>query len=149
MGHVIYEDGVAMDKQKVDLVLNWPQPTTLTGFRGFLGLAGYHRRFIKGGYYFRTCTCSSEFPKEFVVEIDALREDIGAVLAQGSRPIAFSKSLSKRNKALSVYQREFISSISCSPKVETLFVGKTLYYMDIVSSTWWSKGSLHIVSKNC
>lgn len=48
LGHVIPEKGVAMDQQKMDVVMHWPQPKTLKGLRGFLGLAGYYRRFIKG-----------------------------------------------------------------------------------------------------
>lgn len=48
LGHVISEKVVAMDQQKVDAVLHWPQPKTLKGLRGFLGLTGYYRRFIKG-----------------------------------------------------------------------------------------------------
>ncbi|XP_075103740.1 uncharacterized protein LOC142178308 [Nicotiana tabacum] len=33
---------------KVRGVLDWPLPTTIKGRRGFLGLTGYYRRFIKG-----------------------------------------------------------------------------------------------------
>jgi hypothetical protein len=46
-GHIISEYGVAMDTSKVDSVLNWPKPHSVWGLRGFLGLAGYYRRFIK------------------------------------------------------------------------------------------------------
>jgi hypothetical protein len=39
-------EGVAMDKDKVDAVTSWPQPRTTRSLWGFLGLAGYYRRFI-------------------------------------------------------------------------------------------------------
>jgi hypothetical protein len=35
-----------MDTTKVEVVQNWPQPKSVHGLRGFLGLAGYYRRFI-------------------------------------------------------------------------------------------------------
>jgi hypothetical protein len=44
---VIFEHGVAMDTTKVDSMQNRPQPRSVRGLRGFLGLAGYYRRFIK------------------------------------------------------------------------------------------------------
>ena len=40
-------DGVQMDSDKVQAVLQWPKPTSVKQLRGFLGLAGYYRRFIK------------------------------------------------------------------------------------------------------
>ena len=36
-----------MDGDKVEAVASWPQPASARGLRGFLGLAGYYRRFIK------------------------------------------------------------------------------------------------------
>ncbi|PNX93203.1 hypothetical protein L195_g016354 [Trifolium pratense] len=48
LGHTVSGTGVAMDKDKVQTVLAWPQPTNIKQLRGFLGLTGYYRRFIKG-----------------------------------------------------------------------------------------------------
>jgi hypothetical protein len=47
-GHDISADGVAVDSDKVQAVATWPQPRSTRGLRGFLGLAGYYRRFIQG-----------------------------------------------------------------------------------------------------
>jgi hypothetical protein len=47
LGHVISAKGVAMDALKVQVVLDWPVPKSARAVRGFLGLAGYYRRFIK------------------------------------------------------------------------------------------------------
>jgi hypothetical protein len=35
-----------MDADKVTAVSAWPQPRSARGLRGFLGLAGYYRKFI-------------------------------------------------------------------------------------------------------
>lgn len=45
--HVIDADGVAMDKDKVRAIANWPTPRSFRALRGFLGLASYYRKFIK------------------------------------------------------------------------------------------------------
>ena len=48
MGHVIFGHGVSTDPHKIKAMKAWPRPNTLKELRGFLGLTGYYKRFIKG-----------------------------------------------------------------------------------------------------
>ena len=47
MGHVISSRGISTDPKKVSDVQQWPTPTCVKEVRGFLGLAGYYRKFVK------------------------------------------------------------------------------------------------------
>jgi hypothetical protein len=46
LGHTISHEGIAVDPDKVQEVMNWKPPTTVRQIRSFLGLAGYYWRFI-------------------------------------------------------------------------------------------------------
>ena len=48
LGHVISEDGIMVDSNKIETVINWDRPTNVSEVRSFLGLAVYYRRFVEG-----------------------------------------------------------------------------------------------------
>lgn len=47
LGHIFSQAGLQTDPTKLEVVASWPKPRTVKALRGFLGLAGYYRRFIK------------------------------------------------------------------------------------------------------
>jgi hypothetical protein len=76
LGHVISSEGIAVDPSKVRDVLNWEPPKLVHQVWSFLGLAGYHSRFIpniskiskpiteplkKGTKYVRSKNCDEAF----------------------------------------------------------------------------------------
>ncbi|KAK8659636.1 hypothetical protein V6N13_029833 [Hibiscus sabdariffa] len=48
LGHVVSSEGMRVDPKKVEAIVNWKQPTSVTEIRSSLGLAGYYRRFVSG-----------------------------------------------------------------------------------------------------
>ena len=48
LGHVVSAEGVKIAVDKFDAVLSWPMPTCVREVQGFLGLANFYRRFMKG-----------------------------------------------------------------------------------------------------
>ncbi|KAK5773241.1 hypothetical protein PVK06_049546 [Gossypium arboreum] len=48
LGHVVSTEGIRVDPRKVEAVLGWKPPKSVSKIRSFLGLAGYYRRFVEG-----------------------------------------------------------------------------------------------------
>ena len=149
LGHIISKEGVAMDADKIACIVNWPYPKTVKDVRGFLGLTGYYRKFIrhygtiaqpittllKTNSFFwndkaqtawdllKTAIVTApvlalpDFEVTFVVDSDASSTGLGAVLSQKGHPIAFfSKALSPKLQAKSVYEKEMLAILSAVKK---------------------------------
>ena len=48
LGSMVSADGIEPDPDKIQAIVDWPQPTNLTELRAFVGLANYYRRHIEG-----------------------------------------------------------------------------------------------------
>ncbi|GJU69087.1 transposon ty3-G gag-pol polyprotein [Tanacetum coccineum] len=121
LGHIISAQGVSTDLSKIEAMQKWLIPSTLKQLRGFLGLTGYYRRFIKD--YLKEAMVQApilalpNFDQEFVVETDASGKGIRAVLCQNGHPIAYwSKTLSAKHQALSTYEKEFLAVVAALDK---------------------------------
>ena len=47
LGYVVSRDGISADPVKIEAVRSFPQPSNVKSLQPFLGLASYHRRFIR------------------------------------------------------------------------------------------------------
>jgi hypothetical protein len=47
LGHLVGKVSVRVDPKNIEAMQDWPHPNTLKILRGFLGLTGYYRKFVK------------------------------------------------------------------------------------------------------
>jgi hypothetical protein len=47
LGHIISSNGVTPDPDKIQAIIDWLVPRSLTTLRGFLGLTGIYRQFFR------------------------------------------------------------------------------------------------------
>jgi hypothetical protein len=46
--HIISEQVIAVDQEKIEAIRGWPTPINVLDVRSFMGFVGYYRRFIVG-----------------------------------------------------------------------------------------------------
>ncbi len=47
LGHIVSENGVETDPDKISALTTWPKPTNISELKSFLGFTGYYRRFVR------------------------------------------------------------------------------------------------------
>jgi hypothetical protein len=117
LGHIISKGGISIDPSKVQDVLSWKAPTSVSDIWSFLGLAGYYRRFIEGFLkiskpmnkkfeWMPACKASfqelkkrlmiavilvmPDMEKSFSICCDALGQGLGSVLMQDGCVVAYT-----------------------------------------------------------
>ncbi|XP_073363591.1 uncharacterized protein [Aegilops tauschii subsp. strangulata] len=73
LGHEISGDGVRIDNKNIATVEKWPTPSTVKVVRGFLGLAGYYRKFVKN-FGIISCPLTDLLKKNTVFRWTSLEE---------------------------------------------------------------------------
>ncbi|KAA0047238.1 Ty3/gypsy retrotransposon protein [Cucumis melo var. makuwa] len=162
--HVQYLEVVLGLLQDKELYMNmekcmsdWPTSSNVREVRGFLGLTGYYRRFVKNygaiaapltqllkkGAYKWDAEVEEAFDKlkkammtlpvltmpdfnlPFEIESDASGVGVGAVLTQCRKPVAyFSKTLSMRDRARPVYERELLAVVLAVQRWRPYLLGR-------------------------
>ena len=46
LGHIVSENGIETNSKKIESIVKWPQPQTVTQMHSFLGFCNYYRKFI-------------------------------------------------------------------------------------------------------
>lgn len=47
LGYIITDEGIKPNEKKIEVIRKYPEPKNLKQLRGFLGMIGYYRRFVK------------------------------------------------------------------------------------------------------
>jgi len=45
--HIVSKEGISLDPQKIEAMMQWPKPRNVMKVRSFLGLAEYYRKFVR------------------------------------------------------------------------------------------------------
>ena len=48
LGHIVSAEGVSVDPQNVEAIINWKPHTSVTEIRSIFRLSGYYRKFVEG-----------------------------------------------------------------------------------------------------
>ncbi|GKD09095.1 putative reverse transcriptase domain-containing protein, partial [Tanacetum coccineum] len=114
LDHVIDSRGIHVDPAKIESIKDWASSKTPTEIRQFLGLAGYHRRFIEG--FLKIAKSMTKLTqkgiKKCVVYYDASHKGLGVVLMQREKVIAYaSRQLKIHEKNYTIHDLELGSVV--------------------------------------
>ncbi|WMV19455.1 hypothetical protein MTR67_012840 [Solanum verrucosum] len=92
LGHVVSNEGIWVDPTKIEAVMGWTRPLSITEIWSIVGLAGYYRQFVQSfsiiASHLTRLTHHSTLPEEgvdFTVYCDACGVRLGVVLCRRIR----------------------------------------------------------------
>ncbi|WVZ15409.1 hypothetical protein V8G54_012975 [Vigna mungo] len=142
LGHLISGEGIKADPSKIEAMVAWPEPKDIRSLRGFLGLTGYYRRFVrnygmiakpltqllkKNGFLW-SVEAKSAFNelKSAMTSLPTLAMpdfDLSFVIETDAPPTFISQALSEKAKARSVYERELMAIVLAVQKWRQYLLG--------------------------
>ncbi|KAG8503406.1 hypothetical protein CXB51_001385 [Gossypium anomalum] len=93
LGHVVSAEGIKVDPRKIEAVLEWKPPRSVSKIQSFLGLAGYYRRFVEGFSVLAaplTKLIRKGVPFVWTEKHDASHVGLGCVLMQEGKVVAYA-----------------------------------------------------------
>ncbi|GJT90574.1 putative reverse transcriptase domain-containing protein [Tanacetum coccineum] len=94
LGHVVNNNDIHVDPSKIEAMKNWKAPKTPSEIRSFLGLAGVDQeeafQTLKDNLCNAPILSLSDGAEDFVVYYDASNQDLGCVLMQRGKVIAYA-----------------------------------------------------------
>jgi hypothetical protein len=103
LGHIVSAQGVCADPEKIKAMVDWPFPKNTKSLRGFLGLTGYYRKFIKG-YGSIAAPLTAMLKKNAFCWTDLAREAFQSLKATVTHPQFWPCQTSPNHSLLNVMQ---------------------------------------------
>ncbi|MBW0530597.1 hypothetical protein O181_070312 [Austropuccinia psidii MF-1] len=114
LGYDVSSEGLKIDQEKVQQILNWPPPRNLKALQYFLGFTNFYHRFIKN--YSKISSLISFPLNEEALKTNASNYALGAVLSQvsdsGKHPIAFDiRKLIPAELSYEIHDKELLGIV--------------------------------------
>nr|CAN68518.1 hypothetical protein VITISV_036970 [Vitis vinifera] len=137
LGHIISKKGIEVDKEKVELIVKLPSPTTVKRVRQFIGHAGFYKRFIKDFSKLSRPLCEllvkdAKFVWDEICQksFEQLKHDfaIGAILGQreDGKPYVIhyaSKTFNEAQRNCTTTKKELLAVVFALDKFRAYLVG--------------------------
>ena len=99
LGHQVSAEGVKPDEEKIKGVMIWPEPTTVQGLQGFLGLVNYFNRYIPN---------YAAIAAPLYERTDGLKGNMSETLNRRTRGIYLLKEVPHKSRVVGPYTVAFL-----------------------------------------
>lgn len=145
LGHIINAEGVLVDPAKIECIKQWKKPSTIKGLRGFLGLAGYYRKFVRNFSMIAKPLTNMLRKDAFVWSTEAEHAFTSLKAAMTSTPVLALPDFSKEFVLECDASGTGIGAILSQQKHPIAFMSKTLAQRHLALSVY-DKEMLAVVS---